>query len=532
MEHVQILDCTLRDGGYLVDKSFGEENIKGIVKGLVDTGIDIIELGFLQNEGFGEGKTVFRNSVEAEKYIPKNRKKSMFTAFADCSRYDVKQLDNYSGRSFDAVRECFFKHERDCAVEKCKIIKERGYLCFVQPVDILGYSDIELISLIEKINEVEPYCFSIVDTFGSMYEDDLQRIFSVIHHNLIPGCKIGFHSHNNLQMSSALSQALLKFAYGKRDVVVDATISGMGRGAGNTPTELIAQYMIDKLQYTYNIDSLLDVIDNNMRNIRSKAEWGYNTPFYLAGAYSAHVNNISYLIRKNSISSKDIRFILNKLDENKRKRYDYDLLEDIYTNYLESDIDDRATIKKLKSVFENKNVVILAAGSSVTKESSKIKEYINAHDSIVISINNRYTNFNSDYIYFSNVKRYQTWHSSFKDTPCIITANIKRNPEKNEFVISLKRLIKCGWQNMDNSTILLLRLLDILEVGTVGIAGFDGYDYSNNYADNTMEYYIEADEIKKINTELTEMLQDFLKTRKSAIKIDFITTSKLYHVEN
>ena len=66
MEHAQILDCTLRDGGYLVNKHFGDDNIHGIINGLVDTGIDIIELGFLQNEGFGEGNTVFLNSVDAK----------------------------------------------------------------------------------------------------------------------------------------------------------------------------------------------------------------------------------------------------------------------------------------------------------------------------------------------------------------------------------------------------------------------------------------------------------------------------------
>ena len=131
-----------------------------------------------------------------------------------------------------------------------------------------------------------------------MYTEDLQRVYNIIDHNLISTCKIGFHSHNNLQMSNALSQSFLRMTYGNREVVVDGTISGMGRGAGNTPTELIAQYMVSKLGYNYDMDALLDVIDGYMNNIRSWYNWGYTTPYFIAGSYSAHVNNITYLLKK------------------------------------------------------------------------------------------------------------------------------------------------------------------------------------------------------------------------------------------
>lgn len=528
MAFAQILDCTLRDGGYLVDKTFGEDNIKGIIDGLVKTGVDIIEIGFLQNEGFGEGKTVFLNSKEAQKVIPKEQGNSIFTAFADYSRYDVNNLDDYTGESFQAVRECFFKKERYDAMEYCRIIKEKGYLLFVQPVDILGYSDAELLELIQLVNAVEPYCFSIVDTFGSMYEDDLHHVFSLIDHNLNPNCKIGFHSHNNLQMSSALSQAFLRFANGKREVVVDTTISGMGRGAGNTPTELIVQYMVEKLKYTYNLDSLLDVIDNYMRNIRSRAEWGYNTQMFLAGTYSAHVNNLSYLLKKNSIQSKDIRYILNEIGAEERKRYNYPLLDEVYMNYMESEVDDSEEIARLHDELAGKNVVILAAGKSLREEKEKIKDYIEQKNAIVISINHFYEEYNCDYIYFSNVKRYQTWCKNRKENiKQILTSNIKTLPAKQEYVVSFKRLIKCGWENMDNSTILLLRLLDLLDVASVGIAGFDGYSLSNNYANNQMEYRISVDEAIAINQELTEMMQDFEQTKKSDMVVQFITESKM-----
>ena len=153
----------------------------------------------------------------------------------------------------------------------------------MQPVDILGYTDAELLDLIEKINELEPYAFSIVDTFGSLYREDLQRVFYLVHHNLWANAKIGFHSHNNLQMSFALSQDFIDMSQGLRDIVVDSTMAGMGRGAGNTNTELVMQYMNRKFNSGYDIDIVLDLIDNYIDGFHNSYEWGYSIPYFLAG---------------------------------------------------------------------------------------------------------------------------------------------------------------------------------------------------------------------------------------------------------
>jgi 4-hydroxy 2-oxovalerate aldolase len=180
MNQAQILDCTLRDGAYIIDKKFGDPVIYGIINGLVEAKIDMIEIGFLQDDGFGDGKTVFLNGSHAEKYIPIERGNSKFTVLADYSRYTISNLDDYTGKSFDAVRACFFKHERFEVLDFCRKIKEKGYKLFVQPVDILGYTDIEIVEFINRINEIEPFCCSIVDTFGSMYINDLYRIYSLM----------------------------------------------------------------------------------------------------------------------------------------------------------------------------------------------------------------------------------------------------------------------------------------------------------------------------------------------------------------
>lgn len=534
MKHAKLLDCTLRDGAYLIDKNFGDMTIKGIISGLVKAKIDFIEIGFFQNNGFGDGKTVFLNSADAKKYVPKEKNGCKFTVLADYSRYSVENLDTCTGDSIDAVRECFFKHERFDAINACRIIKERGYKLFVQPVDILGYTDKELIEFLELINNVEPYCFSIVDTFGSMYQEDLHRVFELINHNLISSCKIGFHSHNNMQLSNALSQEFIRMTIGKRQVVVDGTISGMGRGAGNTPTELIAQYMTSKLGASYDMDALLDIIDGYMDNIKSRCQWGYTTPYFVAGCYSAHVNNIAYLTHKNGIRSKDLRFILNKIGTEARKRYDYELLDKTYLELLKSDVDDIFAYSKLKAVLRGRSILILVPGKSVDTQREEIKKFIQIKNPIVISVQFIHDDIDSDFVFMSNVKRYHYWKNNdkFIQSKKILLSNIVTDSENaKDYIISITKYLKCGWEHMDNSTILLLRLLDSLDVNDIAIAGFDGYDYANdgklNYASKFLELSSAYINPAKLNAEIESMLNDFNISRiNKDLSIVFITNSR------
>ena len=170
MKRVNILDCTLRDGAYLIDSQFGNTAIKGIIEGLTESGIDVIECGFLKDEPHREGTTIFNNAAQLRSFLPTDKRHSSYVCLADYSRYHIDNLEPYDGTSIDGVRACFFKNERFEVIDFCKAIVNKGYKLYVQPVDILGYTDAELLDLIEKINELEPYAFSIVDTFGQAEE--------------------------------------------------------------------------------------------------------------------------------------------------------------------------------------------------------------------------------------------------------------------------------------------------------------------------------------------------------------------------
>lgn len=532
MRHARILDCTLRDGAYLVDKAFGENTQRGVIKGLIEAGIDIVELGFLQNEGFGEGKSVFKTPKEAAKYIPKDTAHTEFALMADFSRYDFKNLQDYDPtHRIQNIRLCFFKHERFESLKLIETIKQKGYKIFIQPVDILGYSDIEILELIEIINKSIPYALSIVDTFGSMYIEDLHRIWALINHNLHQDIQIGFHSHNNLQLSSALSQEFIRMSQNKRNVIIDSTLNGMGRGAGNTCTELIALYMNQKFSYGYKLDRILDSIDIYIDPLKKQCTWGYNIPYYIAGMCSAHTNNITYLLKKNNIASKDLMAILDEIDSQKRKRYDYDLLESTYLKHItQNNIDDHLAFDTLKNHLNCKNILILAPGKSLFTHKQKIYGFMqNTKDLVVISVNFCHQDFKSDFIFLSNIKRYEFWQNDkkFVCIPKILLSNITHDNSENSYILNLNRAIKKGWENLDNSMILLLRILDSFTLKSINIAGFDGYNlFEENYFDQELERNLTLDEIECINTQIVSMLEEYLETRTNDTKINFLTESR------
>lgn len=537
MKRVNILDCTLRDGGYLIDSQFGNTAIKGIIQGLTESGTDVIECGFLKDEEHQSGSTVFNNANQICPYLPKDRKQASYVCLADYSRYHIDNLEPYDGSSIDGVRACFFKEERHEVIGFCRKIIEKGYKLYVQPVDILGYTDAELLELISQINALEPYAFSIVDTFGSLYREDLQRVFHLIHHNLWTNAKIGFHSHNNLQMSFSLSQEFIEMSQGLREVVVDSSMAGMGRGAGNTNTELVMQYMNRKFNSGYDIDIILDLIDNYIDGFHNQYEWGYSIPYFLAGSHSAHVNNISYLSTKAGIASRDINFLLNRLQPSERKRYDYDLLEKTYLEYLNTLCDDESSLHALKSALSDKDIMILLPGHSIVTCKERILTFYEEKHPVVISVNLLSADYPIHYAYFSNKNRYRYWKSAthFHDYKKIVTSNVTTEDEENQFIIDFTRLVKCGWEQLDNSGILLLRLLDLMCVKSIAIAGFDGYSHNTdnkNYAQKAMEKTRNTLNAENANKNIKSMLQDYMNTRQNDCPIQFITPSHFESVIN
>lgn len=533
--NVKILDCTLRDGGRIINCSFADKDIHAISSRLAYAGIDYVEVGFLRDSKrvvYSENSTFFTDVDQIRPFIHRENNTTQFVAFVDYELFDFSNLKPYDGTSIDGIRVGFkrkeFNEQLDDIKKSLQLVKRLGYKLFVQGVNTLGYSDKEILELVDFINELKPDAFGIVDTYGAMYQDDVVRVFTMVDNNLDPTIAIDFHSHNNFQLSFALAQEAIRLSRGQRKIILDGTLNGMGKGAGNLNIELIVDYLNRKMGYHYDFDLLLDIIDEYIYEIKKEFPWGYSIPSMMAGVFKSHPNNIIYLTEKFRLSTKDIRYILSLLDEKKRQVYDYDLIEKLYVEYNASRVDDSLSIKHLKEIFQDRPVLVLAPGDSIRKYASLIKTYVEEKNPIVISINFRHPL--SSYLFFGSPKRYEQFENERCGVQTIVTSNIK-NTQENDIVIDYSRVIECGWKYFDNSSVMLLHILRRCNVHEIALAGIDGFEVGEtNYFSEDLIYKRNQDEYTLVNKELREMLMNYRKGLTLPNCIKFIVPSQFSDV--
>lgn len=526
MFEIGILDCTLRDGAYVVDTYFGENTIIEVVKSLVEAGIDIIECGFLRNESGGEGSTVFSNPSEILRYIPKGTYNSKFVLMFDAGKLDVENIPANDGTLF-GIRDCFHKDYIDQAFHDAEVLKQKGYKIFIQPTGILQYTDVEIIELIKRTNLIGAYSFAIVDTFGSMDKSDLVRLFSLIDHNLDDSITLSFHSHNNQQMAYALSQDFVELGFGKRKMIVDSTVYGMGRGAGNTCTENVAIHLNKYYKKQYNTEKILDLIESQILQIFDNHSWGYNVRNLVAGINGCHVDNISYLYDKGYLLSSDVKRIMDVVPPEYRIHFFPDVLETTLLSYKNEFIDDTHSIGLLKEKLAQKDILVLCPGRSISSSQAMIEQFYRNKDVITIAVNFIPEIIECNYLFFSNPQRVHFWNHYLEryDGRIILTSNIQS--DINSIKINYRNLIISAKKYGANAAIMCLRLLDQLEVGNIYLAGFDGYsDKNRNYLNRESESRKNSAEIQLLNYEISEMFDSFRRNMQSKRKIEFITKSK------
>ena len=529
---IQMLDCTLRDGAYVNDSKFGAPVIKGVIKRMQDAHIDVVECGWLKDSPHKNGSSFFHVPSDLEPYLLERNEHVIYVVMIDWNRYDLNNLPERDGKSIDAIRVVFPHGKHMEGVEVAKKIKEKGYEVFLQAANSLAYSDTDLISLANAVNEVHPLSLSIVDTFGAMYSEDLKRIVEILDRHLDSEIKLGFHSHNNQQLSFALSiQFVEMLCRSERGAVVDSSLCGMGRGAGNTTTELLAEYLNCKHQGNYDMNTILDAIDMYVRPFQDVCEWGYSTNYFIAGVCCTHVNNIAYLLNNHRSSAKDIFSIINSLSPADRINYDYSLLEQKYMEHHSHVANDEIALAELKKALQGRPILLIASGKSINDERDKILAYIAAKKPIVIGVHTFLADYKYDYLFFSNKLRYEyakeVHHNLFAPVTKIVASNIKATPDDNEIVVNYNTLIKRGWPHFDNSVITCLRLLNKLHIEDVALAGFDGFShkYVESYADPSLPSLNPDNKWDELNGEIKEMFEDFKKATEHSMEITFLTNS-------
>lgn len=307
---IDILDCTLRDGGYVNNWDFPLETAKKIISGLYDSGIRYIEIGIM-----GKGKKSGTKFVEFDDMKPlleDRHSDCNYAAMATVNELRGFSIPKRSRDTVDILRVAFFKEDRSESLEIGKQLIEKGYMVFLQPMATFMYSDEELSELIRKVNEVKPAAVYMVDSFSNLYPDDVKKMAGCFLKELDKDICFGFHAHNNIQMAYANVIEFLSTDT-DRKLFVDSSIFGMGRGAGNLPTELIMEYL-NKRGHTFNVIPILKTYQDELEPIYEEYGWGYSHLYYLTAVKKMNSVYGWYLLNKGITDIMCEDAILNEID--------------------------------------------------------------------------------------------------------------------------------------------------------------------------------------------------------------------------
>lgn len=531
MNRVQILDCTLRDGGYINKFLFGESVIKSIISKLTKASIDIIECGWLKSGAVNKNCSRYGSIDAIKDFVGEKNPNLLYVAMIQYGAIENEEISAYDPASIDGIRVTFHEHEIEDAFIFGKQLMKKGYKVFMQPVGTTTYTDEALIKLIKKVNELKPYAFYLVDTLGTMYKNDLLRMFYLIDHNLDENVVFGFHSHNNLQLSFANAQELLQINTPRR-IILDSSVYGMGRGAGNLNTELITQYININLGLRYDNLEILEILDEYIKPLSSQYKWGYDAAYYIASVTGCHPNYASFLLEKQTLHVQDIHSILSTLDITKRGVFDKAYIGEMYTRYMNHYVDDQTVVKHIKQLIGNKPVLLLAPGKSLRDHIKELNHIATTHHYYIISVNFVPKDINIDMLFVSNMKRFDTIDEFdcriASNIKIVITSNITTVPHDNIMILNYFSYTNEEQCISDNAGLMCFNLLKKIGVTEVLLAGFDGFSSKNedNYFNTSMCLDVGTERAVNMNKAIAEKLQQL----GTQMKISYFTNSK-YEVQ-
>lgn len=249
----QILDCTLRDGGYINNWQFSKKLGQDLYTNLSDAEIDYVELGFIypyeENQGAGMFKCLTEDYLNI---ITGGSKRSKIAVMIDYGKFRP-ELANADESCIDMVRVAVHKKDVLDSISLCEYIKDIGYEVSLQLMNFPSYSEKELIEVMDQAPFLD-YVY-IADSFGSIDRKTMDYGFDILGKY---GAKIGFHPHNNIQ--SAFQNSM--YAIEKGVDILDGTVFGLGRGAGNLNLELLLLYLSEHYDEKYKVEPILEFISS------------------------------------------------------------------------------------------------------------------------------------------------------------------------------------------------------------------------------------------------------------------------------
>lgn len=284
-KEIKVLDCTIRDGGLMNNHAFDDRFVREIFRAVSGAGIDYMEIGYKNSKklfpGDKYGAWKFCSDEDIRKVIDGIPTKTKISVMADVDRVEMADIKPKKDSPVDMIRTACYVKDVDKAIRMANEFADKGYETAVNLMAISKVLEVELTECLEQL-EKECKCnvVYLVDSNGSLYQETTEYLIKKAK-SIIKTKEIGIHAHNNQQLAfSNTIEAIIHNAN-----YLDSTIFGMGRAAGNCPTELLLGFLKNP---KFDIRPILDVISNEMIPLSKQVEWGYVIPYAITGILDEH----------------------------------------------------------------------------------------------------------------------------------------------------------------------------------------------------------------------------------------------------
>ena len=385
MKDIKLLDCTLRDGGYYNNWDFSKDLVNDYLIAIADSGIKYVEIGF---RSIKEKKLNGPNFFSRDSYIdilniPKSINIGVMINISEIvnasKNYDktLKELFKNQGKSkIKFVRLATHFSEISHAVKICKILKRKKIKVIINLMQITEQKHEEIIDAVKKIKVVNPSVLYFADSLGAMNSEDVSRCIKSIRSEW--SGEIGIHTHNNL--GKAVSNSIEAIKQGA--TWIDSTVTGMGRGPGNSETEYILIEMSNYSKRKYNILPITRIIKKYFEPLKIRYKWGPNPFYYLAGIHGIHPTYIQEMLTI-KMEEDEILEAIKQLKTKDGNKYDVNLVKSEFQKPIKLYKGSWTPKSKLK----NKEVFLISSGPKLNEYKREIEKFIIKNKPYVIALN-------------------------------------------------------------------------------------------------------------------------------------------------
>ena len=285
-EDIKVFDCTIRDGGLVNNYHFSDAFVKAHYETCVAAGVDYMEIGknvsptIMSVDEYGPWN--FCKEEDIRRIVGNNDTDMKIAVMADIGRSLKEELIPKKDSVVDMIRIATYIHQIPAAIELIEDAHAKGYETTVNIMAISKSFDDELDEVLAQLAKTPVNVIYIADSFGSFYPEQIKKLtekyLKVAQES---GKKVGIHAHNNLQL--AYANTLEAMIYGTS--FLDVTISGLGRGAGNCPLELLIGFLKNP---KYKLMPVLKFIEEFIVPLEKELDWGYSIPYMLTGQLNEH----------------------------------------------------------------------------------------------------------------------------------------------------------------------------------------------------------------------------------------------------